>query len=188
MTKIFLDTEFTGLHQQTTLISLALVAETGEEFYAEFNDYDRSQVTEWMAAHVISKLKMLNEEESLSKNNKLTKIKGGKHSIKAALQNWLQQFERVEIWADVLAYDWVLFCELFGGALNIPNNIFYAPFDLATLFRMKGMIEPVDKLNNDVSRFQFAGIDATHQHNALADARAELLCFKKLTEPSDEPV
>jgi len=188
MTKIFLDTEFTGLHQQTTLISLALVAETGEEFYAEFNDYDRSQVNDWMEENVISKLEMLSQEEGFSKNNTLTKIKAGKDKIKAALQNWLLQFESVEIWADVLAYDWVLFCELFGGALNIPDNIFYAPFDLATFFRMKGLIEPVDKLNNDVSRFQFAGADVTHQHNALADARAEMLCFKKLTEPSNEPV
>lgn len=32
--KIFLDTEFTGLTQNTSLISIGLVAETGEEFYA----------------------------------------------------------------------------------------------------------------------------------------------------------
>lgn len=44
MVKIFLDTEFTGLHQNAALISLAMVAETGEEFYAEFNDYDESQI------------------------------------------------------------------------------------------------------------------------------------------------
>ena len=31
-TKIFLDTEFTGLHQKTTLISLGLVSECGETF------------------------------------------------------------------------------------------------------------------------------------------------------------
>ena len=37
MTKIFFDTEFTGLHQKTTLISIGLIAETGETFYAELN-------------------------------------------------------------------------------------------------------------------------------------------------------
>jgi len=37
MTKVFLDTEFTGLHQGTSLISLALVAESGEEFYGGKN-------------------------------------------------------------------------------------------------------------------------------------------------------
>ncbi len=34
MFKIFLDTEFTGLTQNGSLISIAFVAETGEEFYA----------------------------------------------------------------------------------------------------------------------------------------------------------
>ena len=36
--KIFFDTEFTGLHKNTTLISIGLVAENGKKFYAEFND------------------------------------------------------------------------------------------------------------------------------------------------------
>ena len=43
-TKIFFDTEFTGLHQNTTLISIGLIAETGQTFYAELTDYDRCQV------------------------------------------------------------------------------------------------------------------------------------------------
>jgi hypothetical protein len=40
-TKLFLDTEFTGLHQNTTLISIGLIADTGDTFYAELTDYDR---------------------------------------------------------------------------------------------------------------------------------------------------
>ena len=39
--KVFFDTEFTGLHRNTTLISIGLVSEDGRTFYAEFNDYDR---------------------------------------------------------------------------------------------------------------------------------------------------
>jgi len=37
MTRIFFDTEFTGLHKDTTLISIGLIAEDGRTFYAEFN-------------------------------------------------------------------------------------------------------------------------------------------------------
>ena len=47
-TKIFFDTEFTGLHQNTTLISIGLVSECGKTFYAEFNDYDFNQVDDWL--------------------------------------------------------------------------------------------------------------------------------------------
>ena len=61
MKKFFFDTEFTGLHQQSTMISLALVAETGEEFYAEFTDYAISQTNEWINKHVVQQL-FLNEK------------------------------------------------------------------------------------------------------------------------------
>lgn len=180
MKKIFLDTEFTGLHQNTTLISLAMVTETGEEFYAEFNDYDQSQATNWININVISKLDFLDLNEYKNQSENSLKIKSGKAIIKTELQNWLEQFGGIEIWADVLAYDWVLFCELFGGALNIPGNIFYIPFDLATFFRIKGIIEPVNQFNNDISRFEFAGADINKQHNSLEDARVEMESFKKL--------
>jgi len=48
MKNIFLDMEFTGLRQSTQLISLALVADTGEKFYAEFTDYDLDDKKDWM--------------------------------------------------------------------------------------------------------------------------------------------
>lgn len=56
--KVFLDTEFTGLHQNTTLISLGMVTEHNESFYAEFTDYDKIQVDEWVQEHVIDNLKL----------------------------------------------------------------------------------------------------------------------------------
>jgi hypothetical protein len=179
MTKIFLDTEFTGLHQHTTLISLALVAESGEEFYAECTDYDSLQLNDWLKENVLSKLWLTNNAE-FGKSENGTYLKGDKVIIKEALQKWFSQFETVEIWADVLAYDWVLFCELFGGAFNIPSNIFYAPFDLATLFRDRNHIKPELGFDGDVRRFGFVNADESLQHNALEDARVEKLCFEKL--------
>ena len=44
--KIFLDTEFTGLHQYTSLLSIGLVDEDGRHFYAEISDYDFTQMDE----------------------------------------------------------------------------------------------------------------------------------------------
>jgi hypothetical protein len=179
MTKIFLDTEFTGLHQQTTLISIGLVADSGEEFYAELTDYDNLQITDWLKENVLSKLWLTNNQD-FATTEKGAYLKGNRATIKQALQKWFSQFEGVEIWADVLAYDWVLFCELFGGALKIPGNIFYAPFDLATLFYLKGHIEPKGQYEKDISRYQFAGSDETVRHQALEDARVEKVCWEKL--------
>lgn len=36
--RVFLDTEFTGLHQDTTLISIGLIAENGKTFYGQISE------------------------------------------------------------------------------------------------------------------------------------------------------
>ena len=59
--KIFFDFEFTGLTIKTTPISLGMITEDGHKFYAEFNDYDKSQCDEWINENVISKL-LYNDE------------------------------------------------------------------------------------------------------------------------------
>ena len=55
--KFYFDTEFTGLHQDTTLISIGIVSEFGQSFYAELTDFDNSQVNDWIQEHVIDNLK-----------------------------------------------------------------------------------------------------------------------------------
>ncbi|MBL7729660.1 MAG: 3'-5' exoribonuclease [Chitinophagaceae bacterium] len=179
MTKIFLDTEFTGLHQHTSLLSIGLVAETGEEFYAELTDYNEGEVTEWLRENVMNKM-WLATGQAFDKAVKGTYLRGNQNEVTEALRQWLEPFEAIEIWADVLAWDWVLFCELFGGAMYIPENIFYAPFDTGTLFRYKGLTRPVSKYAEDPDRYEFAGADAVWRHNALADARMEMICLQKL--------
>lgn len=54
--ELFMDSEFTGLHQHTTLISLGIVAATGQTFYAEFTDYDKDQVDDWLQKNVLDNL------------------------------------------------------------------------------------------------------------------------------------
>ena len=44
MKKVFFDTEFTGLHQNTSLISIGCIAEDGNTFYATLTDYNYLQV------------------------------------------------------------------------------------------------------------------------------------------------
>ncbi len=112
--RIFFDTEFTGLRQHTTLISIGLVAEDGQEFYAEFTDYDETQVDNWLEENVIDKLHL-----ALQENVELTigvihfRIKGDKRLVTSYLDQWLRNFDQpLEMWSDVLAWDWVLFCNL----------------------------------------------------------------------------
>ena len=166
--KIYFDTEFTGLHKNTTLISIGLISEKGDAFYAEFNDYDKTQIDEWLQENVINNLTIPNEYDKQLINT----FKGNKQYIKEKLQIWLSQFDDIEIWSDCLAYDWVLFSDIFGHAFNIPKNIYYIPFDICTLFKLKG-------INPDINREEFAGIEG-NKHNALHDAKIIKACYEQL--------
>ena len=173
-TKIFFDTEFTGLHQKTTLISIGFISECGKTFYAEFTDYDKSQVDNWIKENVINNTLFINGNSSSCTNlNNYSHI-GATETIVADLKDWLSQFEQVEIWSDCLSYDWVLFNQLFGHAFNIPKNVYYIPFDICTLFKIKG-VDP------DISREEYASMSENSlKHNALWDAKVIKKCYELL--------
>lgn len=177
MTKVFFDTEFTGLHQNTTLISIGLVADNGAAFYAELDDYDKSQVDDWIQHNVISRLHLT--QRGLKAVGNKTEYFGGKKQLFSWLNSWFGQFEQVEMWSDCLSYDWVLFCQIFGHAFNIPKNVYYIPFDICTLFKDRG-IDP------DISREEFASSmmsvhSVPNKHNSLYDAEIIRLCHAKLS-------
>lgn len=174
--KIFFDTEFTGLHQKTTLISIGLISECGKTFYAEFNDFDSSQVDEWIQQNVIRNLRYHSYNSFNLESDTAIFCKDNKENIKAKLTTWLEQFGDVEMWSDCLSYDWVLFNNIFGNAFCIPQNVYYIPFDICTLFVLKG-------IDADVSRETFAQLeDKSEKHNALWDAKVIRACYFKLTE------
>lgn len=178
-TKIFFDTEFTGLHQKTTLISIGLISECGKQFYGELTDYDKSQIDDWLQENVINNLYLDGYDNYANLSD--WKIKGDTDDIKSALEVWLEQFEEVEIWSDCLAYDWVLFNQIFGHAFSIPKNVYYIPFDICTLFQVKG-------IDADISREEFAkdylvkvAFQSGKKHNAMWDAFVIRECYRKLS-------
>lgn len=190
-TNLFLDTEFSGLHQSAQLISLALVPEPllpgrSRAFYAELTDYDPTRLSDWHREFVLPNLLLGDESKSLRLASGTHALRGDSAAVRDALNLWIAPLGPVEIWADVLAWDWVLFCELFGGSFGIPTNVFYIPFDLATLFRLLG--------DPDTSREDFAFPDTTARaaalsewggfavpaHNALWDAQVSRACYRRL--------
>ena len=160
--KIFFDMEFTGLHQNTTLISIGMVDENDISLYCELNDYDETQIDDWLRENVIVNLhntNLINTEQTCK-----------------SIEGFIESYDHVEMWSDCLAYDWVLFNQLWGHAVNIPKKISYIPFDICTLFKMKG-IDP------NINREEFAElVDAPEKHNALWDARIIKDCYDKLVQ------
>ena len=181
MKKVFFDTEFTGLHQNTSLISIGCISKEGHTFYATLNDYSYEGIDEWIVDNVLGNLLYSEDDQDLKVVDDTDAF--GKRSeryydittpkCKDLLLEWLQRSgDDIVMWSDCLAYDWVLFCQLFGGALEVPSFINYIPRDICTLFETKG-IDP------DISRVEFAGIKET-RHNALSDAILIKACYEKL--------
>lgn len=181
MTRIFFDTEFTGLHKNTTLISIGLVSQCGKSFYAELNDYDEDQIDDWIEKNVIKNLMI---KKSDFKDKKSIKYKGDTEGLKKQLEKWLSQFDKIEFWSDCLSYDWVLFNQIWGHAFNIPKNVYYIPFDISTLFKFR-KIDPdisrekyVEESINDILKCEKWGDKP--KHNALWDAYIIRECYNKL--------
>lgn len=171
---LYFDTEFTGLHKNTTLISLGVVSDNDKTFYAEFLDYDKSQVDRWLEQNVISYLNGLSDKNKTVTVGSHTEVYGDKAYVRKELTKWISQFHKVHLWSDTHHYDVVLFQDIFGGAFSIPENIYYIPFDIATYMKVLG-VDP------DVTREDFIDrpIDGV-KHHALYDAKVIRACYEKL--------
>lgn len=107
--RVYLDTEFADWDDpDTDLISLALVAEDGREFYAERTDFDLRKCTRFVRLHVLPLLGapgVLRLDES---------------ALRRAVLEWLAQVPEPEIAVDYDG-DWHLLSRLLGG--DIPDGL-----------------------------------------------------------------
>lgn len=177
--RLYFDMEFTGLHKNTTLISIGCISNNGETFYAELTDYDKSQCDDWINENVIKRLTLQNGEVDSALNH--TRISGTKEEVRKSFMEWFDHVygdpkEPVKVFSDCLAYDWVLFNDLlFDHALKIDKRIYYIPIDLSTMLYSAGT-------DPDISREKFVSLDADSKdkHNALWDAKVIKACVEKL--------
>lgn len=176
---IYFDTEFTGLHKNTTLISIGCVDEKGRKFYAEFSDFDYSQCNDWIKENVIAHLN--NDSFGVGAKNKITseasdgsiELFGNREFVKEHLSKWLSKYDKVQFVSDVCHYDMVLLIDLFGTAFDLPNGVSASCHDVnQDIARHYGISESEAF---DMSR---EGILADYdlaingeKHNALYDAR-----------------
>lgn len=134
--KLFFDMEFTGLHKNTTPISIGIVSEDGKTFYAELTDYDESQCDDWIKENVISNLKFelaLGEAFWEREHDGNVEALCDRECVSYWLNKWLSQFDTIQFVSDVCHYDFVLLIDLLtngGTALDLPENISAVCHDL----------------------------------------------------------
>lgn len=203
--KLFFDTEFTGLHKGTTLISIGVVSEDGRSFYSEFTDYDKSQVNDWIQKNVIENLLFeipkTNEDFYYSAKRSGFNIRGndlyaaydvemnGKTDVVLKeMKRWINQFERVQFVSNVCHYDFVLLIDLLtngGEALDLPRQISASCHDINQDIAAHYNVSEEEAFN--MSREEIMNelcgpeeIVTGDKHNSLYDAKVIKKIFQKV--------
>lgn len=137
---VYFDTEFTGLVPGTTLISIGMVTENDERFYAEFTDFNELLCDDWIFENVIANLRQDHMREKISDRVSIieneTYVVGNSVYIRAILEEWLadqvdiSEDKRIQFVGDVCHYDMVLLANLFGGAKNLPSCVNPCVYDI----------------------------------------------------------
>lgn len=198
--QLFFDTEFTGLHKDTTLISLGIISEDNKCFYATLTDYDTTQVDDWISENVINKLELSDEIRSLYD---VYEIEGTKEEVKEGLLDWLGTLDdtHFELVSDVCHYDMVLFIDLFGTAFDLPEfiapccydinqDIYYTSFSMGEAFDInrEKLLKALTKDSEDDLYYYAESIldmGDNSKHNSLYDAVVIKALYTALTYPID---
>lgn len=103
--RIWFDTEFIEDGRTIDLVSIGLVREDGETYYAEAKEADLSRADDWVRANVLAHLT-------------------GEVKPRAVIAEEIKAFvgEAPEFWAYYADYDWVALCQLYGRMIDLPKG------------------------------------------------------------------
>lgn len=110
--RYFLDFEFLedGHGRPLEVISVGVVCEDGREFYAENRDVDLSTANEWVQANVVPHLDR-------------ARFGVDRETMASTIVEFVAAGEGPpEFWAYFGDYDWVLFCQLQGRMIDLPDG------------------------------------------------------------------
>jgi hypothetical protein len=147
--KYFLDTEFWDRDNKIDLISIGIVAEDNREYYAINANFPHDECKDlWIKKNVLS---LLPEYTGIDEGYKSI------YRIRQDIINFTLDDPTPEFYANYCSYDWVCFCKIFGGLMNLPDKYPYYCKDIAHITNMLG--NPKLPKQNSI------------EHHSLHDAR-----------------
>ncbi|MFF1483109.1 hypothetical protein ACIGZH_01800 [Streptomyces sp. NPDC058319] len=187
MTRIFYDTEFLEDGKTIELISIGMVTEDGRELYAINEDISKDPTHErickhqWLMENVIPHLPLCTGSSKGHGRLSAAPVYRGFFNldmdsnavmplrmIRNAVRDFILAVPDPQLWAWYGAYDHVALAQLFGPMIRLPKGIPMWTNDLR---------QECERLGNPHLPKQPGG-----EHNALADARHNLLRAQYLDE------
>lgn len=168
--KYWFDTEFIEDGRTIDLISIGIVAEDGRELYLCNTECDFSKANDWVWKNVLNPIGVTKGPNNgamrpIDPNVWLSKLLicdkvvrfCGAHLGESGKLELKPGSPRPEFWAYYADYDWVVFCQLFGTMMDLPQGFPMYCRDIK---------QWCDMLGNPKLPEQGKG-----EHNALEDAR-----------------
>lgn len=174
MTAIYYDTEFLEDGRTIELISIGLVSERGDEYYAVNRNMPLKKITKnhWLMAHVWPSLPQPHGDARnfglwprLDTSDPVVKLKS---QIANEVRQFILSHPDPQLWAWYGAYDHVALAQLFGRMIDLPTGIPMWTNDLQ---------QEAQRLGDPRLPEQAAGL-----HNALEDARHNRLIAQTLAD------
>ncbi len=147
MARYYYDCEFIEDGRTIELISIAVVADDGREFFAVSTEFDPGRATAWVRKHVLNKLPPPADPSWRPR-----------WAIRDALFAFLiAPGLPVELWAWLAAYDHVVLAQLWGAMPDLPREVPRLTREIRQHWEAAGC-PPIPRPGPD-------------RHDALADAR-----------------
>lgn len=189
-TRVFYDTEFREDGRTIDLLSIALVREDGESYYAVISDADWESVKKdkWLLENVWPgmpvrglKRKSYSTSHGIHERVEFAGFLDDKSSlvkpkwvVANEVRDFLTETPNLELWAWYAAYDHVALAQLWGRMIALPEGVPMWTNDLR---------QECERLGNPRLPEQEEGV-----HNALADAHHNLVRARALGLLSTEGI
>lgn len=169
--RFFIDTEFIerGPQHPVTLISLGIVTETCQSFYVVSSEFREEDCSDWVKQNVLPALE----------NSSQTRL--SRRQIAILVRSWVcshsHDDSKPEFWGYYCDYDWVVFAQLFGTMMDLPQGW---PMYCRDLKQWADQI--AEKATGQAGAKLVLPAQESTEHNALADAKWNLKVWKFLNE------
>lgn len=110
--KYWFDTEFIEKPCTIELISIGMVNERGQTYYAVSSEFNPDEACEWVKENVLQYI----EAETPIEERK------PKNQIASEILSFVGDDPFPKFYASYGAYDWVVFCWLFGKMVDLPRH------------------------------------------------------------------
>lgn len=194
---VYFDTEFTGLQQETDLLSIGCYTDNGEFFYAEILDYRSNLCTEWIKENVIKNLLFGGNKFYNYFISNSVFISDLSEKVSKTFKEWLECLvqhdnDMIQFVSDVSHYDFVLLIDfLAGNALTMPSYISPVCIDINPMIAREFNISEADAFmltreeiakNIPVDIIRPNDYIWERKHNSLWDAYIIRMIYRELNK------